>query len=85
MQKEEMTTCNKKLVADQGVDSITKNIIDAPCSQPQAGVANNIPSKPTPSTWVKFEVIGISGVRIPCMALVDLTKEKSFMSYMELG
>ena len=80
--KEETTTCNKELiVADQGVDAATKKNTEASCSKPQAGVATNIPSKPTPSTWLKFDVIGISGVRIPCMALVDLTKEKSFMSY----
>ena len=45
--KEEMTTCNKELIADQGVDSITKSITDASCSQPQTSVATNIPSKPT--------------------------------------
>ena len=78
--KEETPTCNKELMADQGMDAITKNIIAASCSQPQAGVVTNIPRKPTPSTWVKFEVIGKSGVKIPCMALVDFEKEKSFMS-----
>ena len=76
------TACNKELMADQGVDdAITKSITDASCSQPQTSVATNIPSTPTPSTWVKFEVIGKSGVKIPCMALVDFEKEKSFMSY----
>ena len=80
--KEEMTACNKELMADQGVDdAITKSITNASCSQPQTSVATNIPSKPTPSTWIKFEVIGKSGVRIPCMALLDLGEEKSFMSY----
>ena len=79
--KEETPTCNKELMADQGMDAITKNIIAASCSQQQAGVVTNIPRKPTPSTWVKFEVIGKSGVRIPCMALTAFEAEKSFMSY----
>ena len=62
--KEETTTCNKELiVADQGVDdAITKSITDASCSQPQIGVATNIPSKTTTPTWIKFDVIGKSGV-----------------------
>ena len=80
--KEETTTCNKELiVADQRVDATTKSITDASCSQLQKGVATNIPSKPTPSTWIKFEVIEKSGARIPCMALVAFEAEKSFMSY----
>ena len=56
--KEETTTCNKELIADQGVDVTIKSITDASCSQPQKGVATNIPSKPTTSTWIKFDVIG---------------------------
>ena len=79
--KEETTTCNKELMADQRVNAATKKNPEASCSEPQAGVATNIPSNPTPSTWMKFDVIEKSGVTIPCMALVAFEAEKSFMSY----
>ena len=52
-----------------------------PQPQPQTGIATNIPSKSTTSTWMKFDIMGKSGVKLPCMALVDLEVEKSFMSY----
>ena len=82
--KEEMTACNKELIVDQGVDATTKKNIEASRSQPQAGAATNEPRKSTPSTWIKFEVLGKSGVRIPCMALVALRRRKVSCP-MELG
>ena len=79
--EEKTTTRSKDITTDQRVDIATKSVTDASCSQPQKGVSTNEPRKPTPSTWVKFDVIGKSGVRIPCITLVDLAEEKSFMSY----
>ena len=49
--------------------------------QPKRDAAN-MPSKHTTSTWIKFDIMGKTGVKkLPSLALVDLEVDKNFMSY----
>ena len=75
-----VTTCSKEAIVDQRADTAKK---DTEVSTPQQriGDATNIESKSSTSTWIKFDIVGKHGVKLPSLALVDLKVEKSFMSY----
>ena len=43
--------------------------------------AANMQSKSSTSTWIKFDIMGKTGVKLPSLALVDLEVDKNYMSY----
>lgn len=78
--KEEVAHDNQESQADQRVDTKNEDT-EASNPQQQKGDTNNIPSESTTPTWINFDIVGKTGIKIPSLALVDLKEDKSFMSY----
>ena len=78
--KEQVAYKSQELCVDKGVKAIKKETKVS--RQPQrTSAAINIASKSTTSKWIKFDIVGKTGIKLPSLALVDLEVEKSFMSY----
>ena len=81
MPKAKNTTCSIKLLVDQSTNSSTKDEARSKLPLQQKKDVANTPSKSTTFAWIKVDIVGKSGVKLPSLALIDLEEDKSFMSY----
>ena len=79
--KAKNTTCIIKLAVDQSAKTSTRNKAGFEQLQQQKRDATNTQSISTTLTWIKFDIMGKTGVKLPSLALVDLEVDKNFMSY----
>lgn len=68
----------KQLVVDRRVETIRK---DGETSTQWTRDATNEISDSSTSTWIKFDIVGKSGIKLQSLDHVDLGVYKSFMSY----